>query len=130
MRLSMIFVLFALLIAACSSTASGANPDEPLPPGDAIRGADLFNQSINGAPPCATCHTLDGSARVGPSLQNFAANAPAHSGDASLEDYTYTSIVQPSAYIVEGFSNIMYGQYGRQLTPQQIADLIAYLLTL
>jgi mono/diheme cytochrome c family protein len=130
MRLSMIFVLFGLLIAACSPTASGANSAEALPPGDAVRGADLFIQPINGAPPCATCHTLDGTVRVGPSLQNFAANAPAHAGDASLEDYTHTSIVQPAAYIVEGFSNIMYAQYGRQLTPQQIADLVAYLLTL
>ena len=128
MRLSIIFVCLALLIAACSPSASGA--DEPLPPGDATRGATLFTDSVNGAPPCATCHTLDGTVRVGPSLQEYAANAPAHAGDASLEDYTHISIVQPASYIVEGFSNIMYAQYGRQLTQQQIADLIAYLLTL
>jgi mono/diheme cytochrome c family protein len=128
MRLSIIIVLLALLIAACSPSASGA--DEPLPPGDAARGVELFNESIDGAPPCATCHTLDGTVRVGPSLQNYVANAPAHAGEASVEDYTHASIVRPAAYIVEGFSNIMYAQYERQLTPQQIADLVAYLLTL
>lgn len=130
MRLAIFFVLFTLLIAACSPTASGADSAVSLPPGDAERGAALFDQSINGAPPCSTCHTLDGTVRAGPSLQGYADHAPAHAGDASLEDYTYTSIVQPAAYVVEGFSNIMYAQYGRQLTPQQIADLIAYLLTL
>jgi mono/diheme cytochrome c family protein len=130
MRLAIFFVVFALLIAACSPTASGADSAVTLPPGDAGRGAALFDQSINGAPPCATCHTLDGTVRAGPSMQGYADHAAAHAGDASLEDYTYTSIVQPAAYVVEGFSNIMYAQYDRQLTPQQIADLIAYLLTL
>lgn len=128
MRLSMIFVLLALLIAACSPSASGA--DDPLPPGDAARGAELYTQSISGAPSCDTCHTLDGTVRVGPSLQGYAAIAPVHAGDASVEDYTHASIVRPAAYIVEGFGNIMYPQYGRQLTQQQIADLVAYLLTL
>src|SRR5690606_35131758 len=101
MRLSMIFVLFSLLIAACSP--SGTNSNEPLPPGDAARGAELFTQSIGGAPSCDTCHTLDGTVRVGPSLQGYAAIAPDHAGDASVEDYTYTSIVRPAAHIVEGF---------------------------
>ncbi len=130
MRLSIIFVCFALLIAACSPSVSGADSGAPLPPGDATRGEQLFNESINGTPPCATCHTLDGTVRVGPSLQNYAANASAHAGDASLEDYTHISIVRPAAYLVEGFSNIMYNQYERHLTPQDIADLVVYLLTL
>jgi mono/diheme cytochrome c family protein len=130
MRLSIICVFLALLIAACAPAASGADVKEPLPPGDAARGAELFRQSINGAPPCAACHTLDGTVRVGPSLQNYTAIAPAHAGDASLEEYTHDSIVRPAAYVVEGFGNIMYNQYQRQLTAQEIADLIAYLLTL
>ncbi|MBX3063274.1 MAG: cytochrome c [Anaerolineae bacterium] len=101
-----------------------------LPAGDPSRGATLFSESINGAPSCAGCHSLNDSVVVGPGLQNYAANAKVHANGSSVEAYTYTSIVQPGNYIVSGFGNVMYAQYGRQLTPQQIADLIAYLLTL
>ncbi len=91
----------------------------------------MFTEGINGAPACATCHTVDGSDLTGPSLQNFAASAPvAEAGAASLAEYAYTSITQPSAYVVSGFGNTMYTQYERQLSPQQIADLIAYLQSL
>jgi hypothetical protein len=48
----------------------------------------------------------------------------------SAEEYAQTSILQPAAYLVSGFSNTMYNQYGQHLSQQDIADLIAYLLTL
>jgi len=38
--------------------------------------------------------------------------------------------VNPAAYVVSGFANLMYGQYAQQLSPQETADLIAYILTL
>ncbi len=118
-----------LLLAACSSSPETSFAD--LPPGDAANGAVLFTDGANGAPACATCHTVDGSALTGPSLQNFAAIAPVtEAGSASLAEYAYTSITHPSAYVVSGYGNIMYNQYERRLSPQQIADLIAYLQTL
>lgn len=129
MRIWLIFACFALL-AACSSETSSADGFAALPAGDAARGAALFVENVNGAPACSTCHTLDGTTLVGPSFQDYAAHAPVtDAGAESLEAYTYTSIVQPSAYIVSGFGNTMYNQYQRQLSPQEIADLIAYLLT-
>ena len=118
-----------ILFAACSAAPEMSFAD--LPSGDAGRGAALFAEGAGGAPACATCHTLDGTTLAGPSLQNYASIAPvADAGAPSLEDYTYTSIVQPSAHVVTGFGNTMYNQYERQLSPQQVADLIAYLLTL
>lgn len=124
-----LMVVCLLMMAACSSNQQTTFAD--LPAGDAARGATLFTQGANGAPACATCHTTDGSALVGPSLQNYAATAPvADAGAASLGEYTFTSITHPSAYIVSGYGNSMYTQYARQLTPQQIADLVAYLQTL
>ncbi len=118
-----------LVLAACSSSPESSFAD--LPPGDAARGGQLFAEGANGAPACATCHTVDGSELTGPSLQHFGEIAPvADAGSASLQAYAYTSITQPSAYVVSGFGNTMYTQYERRLSPQQIADLIAYLQTL
>ncbi len=128
MRYICLFVLFAVL-AACSSAPDTAAV-ERLPPGDAERGAVLFTESIGGAPACSTCHTLDGTIVVGPSFADYATTAPTRVEDVSAEAYTYTSIVQPAAHIVSGFGNSMYQQYEQYLTPQQTADLIAYLLTL
>ena len=129
MRLMTFFALLTLALAACSGGTSEAAEDG-LPPGDSARGAALFTQTINGAPACSTCHTVDGSASTGPSLQGLAARAATRLADTPAEAYAYESIAHPAAYIVNGFGNVMYNQYAQRLQPQQIADLIAYLLTL
>ncbi|MBI5928046.1 MAG: cytochrome c [Chloroflexi bacterium] len=121
-----ILILLALVVSACSQEDS---VDE-LPMGDAARGADLFTQSINGAPPCSGCHTLDGNPLVGPSFHEYGKTASARRTGITAQQYTYTSIVRPGDYVVDGFSNVMYSQFGQRLSRQQIADLIAYLLTL
>jgi mono/diheme cytochrome c family protein len=123
------FTILVVLTAACSPAAP-AGGFASLPAGDAPRGAQLFTEQVNGAPACSTCHTLDGSALVGPSLQGYAAVAGTRVENQSPQEYTCVSIVQPAAHIVSGFGNVMYAQYGRQLSPQQLSDLIAYLLTL
>ena len=117
-----------LLFAGCS-TADTSN-FQSLPPGDASRGAQLFQQSVNGVPPCASCHSLDGSVIVGPSLKGISTRTGTHIAGMDVTNYTYQSITRPAAYIVSGYSNLMYNQFDQKLTPQQIADLIAYLRTL
>jgi hypothetical protein len=42
------------------------------------------------------------------------------------EEYTFYSIVQPSRYMVRGFSNVMYNEFAARLTPQDIADLCLF----
>lgn len=127
MRFTVFLTFVILTLAACSSST---NNDQNLPPGDATRGAELFTQSIGGAPACSTCHTLDGSTLVGPSLQGFSAVAGTRIQGVSAEDYIHNSIVRPAEFLVSGFGNTMYNQFQQKLTPQQLADLIAYLLTL
>jgi mono/diheme cytochrome c family protein len=129
MRFISILFLTLLALTACSSPPPPTSSEE-LPPGNASRGEALFSQAINGAPPCSTCHTINGDRLVGPSLQGYSDAAPTRVAGVSAGDYTLTSIVQPAAYLVSGFGNIMYNQYTQKLTSQQIADLIAYLLTL
>lgn len=121
-----ILIALMLIASACGKEESA----DSLPTGDATQGERLFTQSIKGAPACSTCHTVDGEVLVGPSLEAYGETASTREDDVSAEDYTYSSIVRPAAYIVEDFSNVMYGQYGQRLSEQQIADLIAYLLTL
>jgi cytochrome c553 len=124
MRVSFIILLIAL--TACAPAADSA---KNLPAGDATSGAQLFTQSINGVPSCSSCHSLDDSVIAGPGMQGYAARAGTRIPNMSAQDYTYQSIVQPGAYIVPGFANVMYDQYGQRLSPQQIADLVAFLLT-
>lgn len=128
MRWFLLIGAAALLLAGCS--AADISNYQSLPHGDANRGAHLFQQSVNGAPPCASCHSLDGSAIVGPSLKGISTRAGTRIVGIDAPNYIYLSITRPAAYIVSGYSNLMYSQFDQKLTPQQLADLIAYLLTL
>lgn len=124
------FLLMLSLVFALSACQSAAPTTITLPAGDAIRGADLFNERINGVPSCHSCHNLERANNIAPSLGGFANRAARRVAGQSAFDYAYISITQPSAYLVEGFSNVMYPQYGTRLEEQQIADLIAFLFTL
>jgi mono/diheme cytochrome c family protein len=126
MKQLILLLILLLVVSACAQSNSASN----LPIGDVERGATLFTQSINGDPACAGCHTLDGKALVGPSFQGYGKTAATRQTGITAQEYTYLSIVRPSDYLVDGFSNVMYSQYGRHLSSQQLADLIAYLLTL
>jgi mono/diheme cytochrome c family protein len=132
MRQITVFACMIVLVtcAACAGSTTGSPTADASITGDTTRGAALFTQSVNGAPSCSTCHTLDGSTLVGPSLKGFAAVASTRVAGMSAADYAHNSVMQPASYIVSGFPNLMYGQYAQQLSPQQIADLVAYLLTL
>lgn len=119
--------LIMLFISSCSGQAASL---DALPTGVIERGAEWFVQSINGAPSCVSCHSLDGTTLVGPSLQGYGDVAGSRVEGLSAEEYTYNSILRPAEHLALGFANVMYNQYGRRLSEQQIADLIAYLLSL
>lgn len=121
-------VLCSGILAACGPAVSGI-PD--LPEGDPVNGEVLFSQSVGGAPSCSGCHLLDAdAAAAGPHVVNYAETAAQRVADEDAYTYTYYSIVQPARYTVPGYANIMYGQYRQSLDEQELADLIAYLLTL
>lgn len=127
--LRLLLPLVLLALAACSGDANNVDAANERPSGDATRGAQLFQESIGGAPACNSCHTVDGTTLLGPSFQDFSQRAGTRLEGTSAEDYAYQSITLPASYLVSGFRNTMYNQYGQHLSDQQIADLIAYLLT-
>ena len=55
-----------------------------------------------------------------------------YSGNAiSAQQYLFESIVLPDAYVVQGFpAGLMLSNLANELSIQQLADLIAYLLTI
>jgi len=82
---------------------------------------------------CLACHSIDGSVRVGPSWKGLYDSEVKLSDGSSVkadEDYLRESIVDPSAKLVKGFSNLMPGGYGKQLNEKQILALIAYIKSL
>jgi mono/diheme cytochrome c family protein len=129
----LVAVMCGLLLAGCAGGTGAAELTsyDDLPAGDAQRGEELFRQSINRAPSCIICHTVQGEGFPGsPGLAGYASVAGERADGLSAEEYTFWAIVEPGRTTVPGYGNAMYDAYGDRLTPQQIADLVAYLLTL
>lgn len=112
-------------LAACGSTTT---PNESAV-GDVAEGRTLFQTGGVSQVPCATCHTLDGSTLVGPSLQGISERAKTRVAGLSDVEYIHQSIVDPSAYVVEGYRDLMNKTYGETLSEGDINNLIAFLLT-
>lgn len=98
-----------------------------LPNADPEHGRELTVQ--NG---CTACHALEEGANVvGPSWFNMGAIAATRVPNESAALYLYHSIVDPNQHVVEGFlPNLMPQSYSEQLSEQDLADVIQYLLTL
>jgi len=114
----------------------GTDITKQLPEGDLARGETVANRLV-----CTACHV---SAPTGPAWlatgtePGIGTRAETrytqddYQGSAqSPEQYLFESIVQTTAYVVPGYAeNLMPATYGTQLTDQDLADLIAYLLSL
>lgn len=98
-----------------------------LPKGDATAGEATFT-----AAGCVACHSLEPDKKiVGPSQAGVATRAATRKPGYSAELYLYESITRPSAYLVEGFDDgIMPKTFKDSLPPQDLANVIAFLLTL
>jgi mono/diheme cytochrome c family protein len=101
---------------------------------DAIPNADLANaETIALTRGCTGCHALDPQQQMtGPTWYNMGNIAVEHAlaaGSPGPAEYLYTSIHAPNEYVVPDYpANIMPQNYDEQLTAQEFADLVAYLL--
>jgi cytochrome c oxidase subunit 2 len=79
---------------------------------------------------CVTCHSVDGSAGVGPSWLGIWNQPQPHAGTPPVvadEAYIVQSILQPQAHIVAGYENGNMPSYEGQLNEEQLAGLVAYI---
>lgn len=108
--------------------AAPTPPPAAAPETASERGQEVF---VNSG--CGGCHTIEGvsAGQVGPNLTMVGEVAGNRAPGEAAEEYLRASIVNPDAFIVEGFSdNIMPKIYGSQLSQQQLDDLVAYLASL
>ena len=125
-------LICALFLNACSADAPRVPFDDvDFALADAGSGEKLFNQSNNEAPACAACHSITGeSSGIGNSLAGIATAAAERVAGQSAEEYLFWSILRPGRHLVAGYANIMYAGYEDSLEAADLADLIAYLLSL
>jgi mono/diheme cytochrome c family protein len=123
-------MLQTLATATPNPNAVGTDLNVELPEGDVANGELLFKGQVNGQYPCSACHSLTpGQTLVGPSLGGIATTAETRT-DLSAELYIHESIVSPNAYVVEGFAaGIMPQTFGQQMSKQDLADILAFLMT-
>jgi cytochrome c551/c552 len=123
----------AVVLAACG----GGSANDTLELGNPELGREIFEDRDRTR--CVWCHTLDGSILVGPSLQGISERADDRVPGLSAVEYLRQSILDPPAYIVEGFDIKMqtYELVPEEVdtlvpstfTQEELSDLIAFLLT-
>ena len=119
----LILVLVALLLSACSSmSAAQATPTlDPL----AIQGKQVYVGH------CAGCHALEpNTIIVGPSLAGVATRAGSRVPGDDAQAYLETSVLNPGAYIVEGYNDVMPKNFAKDLTSDDFNALVAFLMAL
>jgi mono/diheme cytochrome c family protein len=130
MRRSFLLLALALPLAGCGAGETVSPAPRTVVgtvaqgPSGSAAGKTLFES--NGCGGCHTYKPAGSNGKVGPDLDNLAADAKkANHGD--LEAYTKESIENPSAYVVSGYANGVMPPYEGKLTASQIDDLVAFL---
>lgn len=139
---------FVLIVTACGPASQPAAPLTLTPTiaptataeiGDPEHGREIFKDTTYVR--CEGCHSLDGSEfRGGPTMLGISERAGTRIAGLSAVEYLRQSILEPSAFVVEGFEDKMkvYELVERPegevkalltLTEAELNDLIAFLLT-
>lgn len=138
MKKSLVLMMIALVfvLAACGgdSDSDDAGSTDTAAGPSVSNGEKLYNQTTIGAasaPGCVTCHSLEADVvLVGPSHNGVGTRAGQYVDGVSAEEYLHESIVDPDAHLVDGFTaGIMYQNYGSELDPSDIDDIVAFLMT-
>lgn len=100
--------------------------------GDPVHGEKLFKTfNPKAGIACVSCHLVNKDDRlVGPGLKTVGARAGTRVAGLTAAQYIRQSIVEPTAYVVDGYQPIMPKTFGKAFTEAELNDLVAYLLTL
>jgi mono/diheme cytochrome c family protein len=114
----------------------GSEIGVPLPEGNADAGQALAEGTLG----CAACHiltvvgppwTADGGLPALGTRAEIRIGQDDYAGEATTgEEYLVESVVMTNAYVVEGYAaGLMPADFGEKLTLQDMADLLAYMMT-
>jgi cytochrome c551/c552 len=78
---------------------------------------------------CVACHRAGAENGIAPSFVGIAERAGERRPPLPAAAYLYESIVNPSAYLVEGYANAMPQNFAARMSDADLGDVIAYLLT-
>ena len=125
-----ILLLISTFVSGCIGIEQTVEAPTSLIPADAT-GEQLYNMPILGTQVgCVTCHSLDDTTVLGPSLQGIGSSAQGRVPGMSAEEYIRQSILEPDAFIIEGSTpNLMPPHYVDALTEMQIDALVTYLMS-
>lgn len=118
-------------MAETTDTAASAEKTETeaLPVGNAEAGPQVFI-----ARGCTACHAIstlpEAKGTIGPALDGIGERGATRVEGLDAMGYLRQSIEQPEAYLVEGYQNMMVKGLHAQMSPQEYADLLAYLMSL
>ncbi|MEK9675805.1 MAG: cytochrome c oxidase subunit II [Chloroflexota bacterium] len=101
---------------------SGENTSAPQAGGEDVDGEVVFTTN------CASCHSTGTADIVGPGLGGIADRAASRVAGLDAATYIRQSIVNPGAYVVDGYPAVMPGW--SQLGEAKIDALVDYLMTL
>ena len=121
MRALFIIIFVSIIFSACTSENNFV-----------AQGKVLFNKKHIGKNKvigCVSCHSVNpGQIIIGPSLAGLKLRAPYLVEGESAKEYIRNSIINPDAYIVNGFlPAIMFPHYSQELSKEELLALIAYL---
>jgi len=119
--------LLCLCSIAILVVAVGCAP-EPVATDPIARGRQVY-RTLG----CATCHEASISnlfRPVGPTLSEAGLVGPKRIPGMSAEDYLSQSITDPGVYVVPGYPDSMPRGLESQLSPEDLAALVAYLASL
>jgi cytochrome c oxidase subunit 2 len=94
--------------------------------------ADQGKKLLN-AKGCVSCHSIDGSVKLGPSFRGIYGKEVALSNGTTViadENYIRESIFEPRAQIVQGYEHIPMPTFKGQMTELEMSAIITYLKTL
>lgn len=119
--------------AATETSAAPTSEATTASSAAALKGDPTKGPALLASKTCGTCHTVKGVTgavgTIGPSLDGIATTAATRVAGLDAEAYLRQSIEQPQAFVVPKFQPVMPA-LRPNLSDQEYADLIAYLMTL